>query len=95
MPEIQQALRAQAKELGLWNMAPPRLADNEPGPRLTNLEFTAVAEILGQLERGSNVFNCNAPDVPNMELRQLFGNQEQNEQWLTPCLRARLGPPLP
>ena len=50
VPDIQQALRAQAKELGLWNMALPRLADDEPGLRLTNLEFTAVAEILGRLE---------------------------------------------
>ena len=43
---------------------------------LTNLEFTAVAEILGRLEWASHGFNCNAPDVPNMELLQLFGNEE-------------------
>ena len=49
VPDIQQTLRAEAKELGLWNMALPRLADDEPGLRLTNLECTAVAEILGRL----------------------------------------------
>ena len=91
VPDIQQALRAEAKELGLWNMALPRLADDEPGLRLTNLEFTAVAEILGRLEWGSHVFNCNAPDVPNMELLQLFGNQEQKRQWLAPLLEGEIG----
>ena len=68
VPDIQQALRAQAKELGLWNMALPRLADDELGLRLANLEFTTVAEILGRLEGDSHVFNCNAPDVPDIEL---------------------------
>ena len=68
VPNIQQTLRAEAKELGLWNMALPRLADDEPGLRLTNLEFTAVAEILGRLDGGSHVFICNAADVPDIEL---------------------------
>ena len=76
VPDILRVLRAEAKELGLWNMALPRLTDDEPGLGLTNLEFTAVAEILGRLEWASHVFNCNAPDVPNMELLQLFGNEE-------------------
>ena len=29
-PEIEKTLRAEAKALGLWNMALPRLADDEP-----------------------------------------------------------------
>ena len=28
LPEIQQTLRVEAKELGLWNMALPRLSDD-------------------------------------------------------------------
>ena len=91
IPDIQQTLRAEAKSLGLWNMALPRLTEDEPGLRLTNLEFTAVAEILGRLEWGSHVFNCNAPDVPNMELLQLFGDEEQKRQWLTPLLEGEIG----
>ena len=58
---------------------------------LSNLEFTAVAEILGCLEWGSHVFNCNAPDVPNMELLQLFGSDEQKQQWLQPLLEGEIG----
>lgn len=91
IPEIQQTLRKEAKALGLWNMALPRLAADEPGMRLSNLEFTAVAEILGRLEWGSHVFNCNAPDVPNMELLQLFGSDEQKQQWLQPLLEGEIG----
>ena len=66
IPDIEKTLRAEAKSLGLWNMALPRLADDEPGLRLSNLEFTGVAEVLGRLEWASRVFNCHAPDVPNM-----------------------------
>jgi len=90
-PEIEQTLRVEAKALGLWNMALPRLADHEPGTRLSNLEFTAVAEVLGRLEWASKVFNCNAPDVPNMELLQLFASEEQKQRWLVPLLEGELG----
>ena len=50
IPDIERQLRADAKGLGLWNMALPRLADSEPGIKLGNLEFTGVAEVLGRLE---------------------------------------------
>ena len=35
VPDILRMLRAEAKELGLWNMALPRLTDDEPGLGLT------------------------------------------------------------
>ena len=54
-PAIEQSLRAEAKALGLWNLGLPRLADDEPGTRLTNYEFTSVAEILGRLPWASRV----------------------------------------
>ena len=91
VPEIEQTLSSEAKKLGLWNMALPRLEDDEPGLRLSNLEFTAVAEVLGQLEWASRVFNCHAPDVPNMELLQLFATEEQKKQWLNPLLEGEIG----
>ena len=90
-PEIERQLKIEARALGLWNMALPRLADDEPGLRCTNLEFTAVAEVLGRLEWASRVFNCHAPDVPNMELLQLFATAEQKSQWLTPLLEGQIG----
>lgn len=90
-PQIEQTLTAEAKALGLWNMALPRLSDDEPGTRLTNLEFTAVAEVLGRLEWASNVFNCHAPDVPNMELLQIFATPAQKREWLQPLLEGDIG----
>lgn len=91
VPEIETQLRGEARSLGLWNMALPRLNEDDPGTRLTNLEFTAVAEIMGRLEWGSRVFNCHAPDVPNMELLQLFATPAQREQWLQPLLNGEIG----
>jgi acyl-CoA dehydrogenase len=91
VPEIETQLREEARGLGLWNMALPRLTEDEPGTRLSNLEFTAVAEVLGRLEWGSRVFNCHAPDVPNMELLQLFATPAQREQWLNPLLNGEMG----
>ena len=90
-PDIERELRAEAKALGLWNMALPRLGDNEPGTKLTNLEFTGAAEVLGRLEWASRVFNCHAPDVPNMELLQLFATAQQREDWLNPLLEGEFG----
>lgn len=90
-PEIEQQLRDEAKALGLWNLALPRLADDEPGTRLSNLEFTAVAEILGRLPWASRVFNSHAPDTPNMELLQLFGTAYQKEKFLRPLLEGEGG----
>jgi acyl-CoA dehydrogenase len=84
------ALKAKAFEMGLWNMALPRLADDEPGTKLTNLEFAHVAEILGRLSWASEVFNCHAPDVPNMEILQMFATAEQKETYLRPLLHSEI-----
>ncbi|MEO2177358.1 MAG: acyl-CoA dehydrogenase family protein [bacterium] len=91
IPAVELELREEAQQLGLWNMALPRLTDDEPGTRLTNLEFTAVAEVLGRLEWASRVFNCHAPDVPNMELLQLFASEAQKDTWLNPLLAGEFG----
>ena len=47
--------------------------------------------MLGRLEWASKVFNCHAPDVPNMELLQLFATAEQKAQWLNPLLAGEMG----
>lgn len=88
-PAVMRELKAKTFELGLWNMALPALADDEPGTRLSNLQFASIAEILGRLEWASEVFNCHAPDVPNMEILQKFATPAQKEQWLDPLLHGR------
>ena len=90
-PAIEHSLRDEAKALGLWNLGLPRLAEDEPGTRLNNLEFTGIAEILGRLPWASRVFNSHAPDTPNMELLQLFGSAEQKARFLTPLLEGECG----
>ena len=50
-------LKALAKSEGLWNMFLPHLRDDEPGTRLTNLEYAPLAEIMGRVPWSSEVFN--------------------------------------
>ena len=37
------------------------------------------------------MLNCNALDVPNIELLQLSGDEEQERQFLTPLLEGEIG----
>jgi acyl-CoA dehydrogenase len=85
MGELQQKARAQ----GLWNLGLPELADGEPGTRLSNLEYAPAAEIMGRLFWASEVFNCQAPDVPNMITLQNCATPEQKQRWLRPLLEAK------
>src|SRR3954452_13958672 len=85
MGELQQKARA----AGLWNLGLPELADSEPGTRLSNLEYAPLAEIMGRLFWAPEVFNCQAPDVPNMIALQNCATPEQKAQWLQPLLEAK------
>ncbi len=89
-PPFLAELKAAARAEGLWNLALPNLAEDEPGTRCGNLAFAPVAEILGRLSWASEVFNCHAPEVPNMEILQMFGTPEQKRRWLRPMLEGRM-----
>ena len=89
-PPFLAELKAKARSEGLWNLALPKLGADEPGTRCTNLEFASVAEILGRLPWASSVFNCHAPDVPNMEILQAHGTPEQKRRWLRPLLEGEM-----
>ena len=79
-------LKAKARAEGLWNLFLPALKADEPGTRLSNLEYAPLAEIMGRIYWSSEVFNCNAPDTGNMEILHLFATAEQRERWLDPLL---------
>ncbi len=83
-------LKALARSEGLWNLFLPSLKDDEPGTRLSNLEYAPLAEIMGQLPWASEVFNCSAPDTGNMELLHMFATPEQRTRWLVPLLNGEI-----
>lgn len=89
-PDFVQELRNKARDAGLWNLALPDLADDEPGTRLSNLEYAPLAEYMGRYHGSALVFNCQPPDVPNMIALQHDANQEQRERWLKPLLEGRM-----
>ena len=84
--EVIEPLKERAMAEGLWNLFLPGLKPDEPGTRLTNLEYAPLAETMGRLAWASEVFNCNAPDTGNMEILHLFATPEQRRQWLDPLL---------
>ena len=89
-PPVLHELKELAKSEGLWNLFLPGLRDDEPGTRLTNLEYAPLAEIMGRLTWASEVFNCSAPDTGNMELLHLFATPEQRQKWLVPLLNGEI-----
>jgi acyl-CoA dehydrogenase len=76
-PAVVEPLKAQARAAGLWNLFLPDLRDDEPGTRLSNLDYAPLAEIMGRVPWASEVFNCSAPDTGNMELLHLFATPAQ------------------
>jgi acyl-CoA dehydrogenase len=87
-PPFMADLQRKARAAGLWNLALPELAGDGPGTRLTNLEYAPLAEIMGRLFWAPEVFNCQAPDVPNMIALQNCATPEQKRRWLDPLLNA-------
>ena len=88
--DLVEGLKVQARELGLWNLFLPSLRPDQPGTRLSNLDYAPLAEVMGRVPWSAEVFNCNAPDSGNMELLQLAARPDQVERWLNPLLRGEI-----
>src|SRR5436190_2034774 len=77
-PPFMAELQHEARAAGLWNLGLPELASDEPGTKLSNLDYAPLAEIMGRLFWAPEVFNCQAPDVPNMIALQNCATPEQS-----------------
>ena len=89
-PPFLEDLKALAREEGLWNLFLPTLGDDEPGTRLSNLDYAPLAEAMGRLPWAAEVFNCHAPDTGNIELLHRFATPAQRAQWLVPLLGGQM-----
>jgi len=89
-PPFLDDLKTLAREEGLWNLFLPGLREEEPGTRLSNLDYAPLAECMGRLPWAAEVFNCSAPDTGNIELLHRFSSAEQRSEWLDPLLGGRI-----
>ena len=79
--------REQVRALGWW--APP-IPHELGGMGLNLVEYARVGEALGLSPLGQLTFNCQAPDIGNMELLIAAGNDAQKARWLTPLIRGEI-----
>jgi len=81
------SLRLKAKDLKLWA---PHLSLHDGGVGLTLPEFAHISEILGTSPLGHFIFNCQAPDIGNMELMHQFASEELKEKYLFPLMHGEI-----
>lgn len=81
------AVRAKAKTAGLWA---PHLPASMGGLGTRLQDFAHLSREMGRSPLGHYVFNCQAPDIGNMELLLDHGTPEQQEQYLRPLAEGRI-----
>ena len=86
LPRLQEK-RNQVKALGLWS---PHLPMDQGGLGFTLPEFARISEALGRTPLGHYLFNCQAPDIGNMEILMAYGTPEQKKTWLAPLARGEV-----
>ncbi len=87
MLPVLQAKRDKVKAMGLFA---PHVPAEYGGQGLSLLEFAHISEELGHCPLGHYLFNCQAPDVGNMEILIKHGTDEQKERYLKPLVRGEI-----
>ena len=86
LPRLEEK-RNRVKALGLWA---PHLPKELGGLGFTLSEFARISEELGRTPLGHYLFNCQAPDIGNMEILMAYGTPEQKATWLAPLVRGEM-----
>ena len=73
--------REHTKKEGLWA---PHLPVAQGGLWLSLVEFAMISEALAWTPFGHFIFNCQAPDIGNMELLEKYANKELKNKYLKP-----------
>jgi alkylation response protein AidB-like acyl-CoA dehydrogenase len=79
--------RERVRAQGLWA---PHLPAELGGLGLSLLDFAHVSEVLGRSPLGHLAFNCQAPDMGNMELLHAHGSAAQRRDFLEPLARGEV-----
>ncbi|MBI5082163.1 MAG: acyl-CoA dehydrogenase family protein [Chloroflexi bacterium] len=79
--------RERVKARGWWAPSIPR---HYGGLGLNLPDFARVSEVLGLSFLGHLTFNCQAPDIGNMELLMEVASDEQKERYLMPLIRGEI-----
>src|SRR5512133_946318 len=85
-PRLERA-RQRARDTGLWAAFVP---EAHGGAGLSLTEYAHMSEELGRSPVGHYLFNCQAPDVGNMEILMQYGTDEQKERFLRPLVRGEI-----
>ncbi|GJN90647.1 hypothetical protein Rhopal_003659-T1 [Rhodotorula paludigena] len=90
-PQVIEDLKAKAKQRGLWQLWMNKAQYGEHGGRLSNLEYSVMAEVMGHAIRiAPEATNSSAPDTGNMEVLARYGNKEQQAKWLKPLMEGKI-----
>ena len=79
--------RTKAKQMGLWT---PYLSEKDGGLGLNMIEFAQISELMAMTPFGHYVFNCQAPDIGNIELMHKHASNSLKEKFLQPLMKGEI-----
>lgn len=84
---ILEKIRVKAKQQGLWA---PYLSEKDGGLGLSMIEFAQISELMASTPFGHYVFNCQAPDIGNIELMHKHASPALKEKYLQPLMKGSI-----